>query len=206
MYGDDYLVAAGLYVVGIGWRTAKSYTWEETKAHKKKGRVRSLILAGSLVVLAVSASWIAHREGLHQAKLIRTPQPTASIPIPAQPQAGEGLSALPKSPGVHPKSDKPEVTLHSPTGKHLEQDDAITHTIVDVISGTLRVNRARVVPNARLTEDLGADYLDKQELEMGIEGAFDIHIQASDWIKVRTVKDVNEYVRAHFKSTTNTTN
>jgi acyl carrier protein len=103
------------------------------------------------------------------------------------------------------KVHKPQVT-HQKTAAAAdsEQGDDIALTVIDVISGELHVARARVVPGARLTEDLGADNLDKLEVEMGIEGAFDIQITAADWIKVRTVQDVTDYVRTHFKPSSRT--
>jgi acyl carrier protein len=97
-----------------------------------------------------------------------------------------------------PKQTPDERHKKPPVARSL-QGDAITRTVIEVISGQFRVDPSKVVPSARLKEDLGADYLDKQELEMGIEGAFDLHVEAADWINIRTVRDVDNYVHTHFK-------
>jgi hypothetical protein len=69
MYGDDYLVAAALYLVGIGWLTAKIFTSEEAKIHKKKAGIRLLVVMTSLMLIATSLLWILHRQQQHRAEL-----------------------------------------------------------------------------------------------------------------------------------------
>ena len=204
LYGDDYLVAATLYLVGLVWPAARFFA--EVKAHKRKWRIRSLIAMSGLAVLAASLGWISHRERVHRAEVAGTFAPKAQESAPAQRPTTEEQHKHLQATEVPTKPANSKIIHHDVTAPNSNEDDAVTRTVVDVISGALHVARSRVVPSARLTEDLGADYLDKQELEMGIEGAFDIHIPASDWIKVRTVKDVNEYVHTRLKSPANATN
>jgi len=201
MYGDDYWVAAALYASGIGWPAAKIFVSEETKAHKKRATLRFLVLLSSLLLLAMSILWISHRRKQHLAD-----SPVVLSPLKAQSFSPQRQAADQQPMSPHPATPSPEAPKQKPDGQRKkpaavrdEQGDAVTRTVMDVISGQLRVDPVKVVPSARLKEDLGADYLDKLGLEMGIEGAFDIHIKAADWINVRTVQDVDNYVHAHFK-------
>jgi acyl carrier protein len=203
LYGDDYAVAAAFYLIGIAWPTARILASRETRTHKRKWRVRSLIAVSSLAILAASLAWISHRERLHRVELAGTPRSKSPEPAPAQSPTTEGQHLQVTQ--IPPKTANSKV-VHELTVPNSDEKDAVSRTVTDVISGALHVPRSRVVPSARLTEDLGADYLDKQELEMGIEGAFDIRIPATDWIKIRTVKDVNEYVHGRLRNPTNATN
>ena len=201
MYGDDYWVAAALFASGIGWPAAKILVSEETKAHKKRATLRFLVLLSSLLLIATSLLWISHRRKQHLAETPVVVSPLKAQSISPQRQFAAQQPTPPQlaTPGPEASKQKPEGQRKKPAAARDDQGDAITRTVKDVISGQLRVDPAKVVPSARLKEDLGADYLDKLELEMGMEGAFDIHIEAADWINVRTVQDVDNYVHAHFK-------
>ncbi|MDD4924185.1 MAG: acyl carrier protein [Dehalococcoidales bacterium] len=70
-----------------------------------------------------------------------------------------------------------------------------------VIMNKLGVNESSIVPTAIFTTDLGADSLDLVELIMAFEEEFStpdkqIKIPDEDANKLKTVKDVNDYLAA----------
>jgi acyl carrier protein len=54
-----------------------------------------------------------------------------------------------------------------------------------------------VKPDSSFIEDLGADSLDIVELVMALEEEFNVEISDEDAEKIRTVKDVVNYIEAH---------
>lgn len=66
-----------------------------------------------------------------------------------------------------------------------------------VIVDTLSCDEDKVVPEASLTDDLGADSLDAVELGMAIEAAVGVTIEDEDLPKIKTVQDLIDYVEAH---------
>ena len=68
-------------------------------------------------------------------------------------------------------------------------------TVKKVVVDQLSVDEKLVTPEARFTDDLGADSLDTVELVMALEEEFDIEIPDSDAEKVNTVGDVVEYIK-----------
>jgi acyl carrier protein len=69
-----------------------------------------------------------------------------------------------------------------------------------IIVEHLGIDEAKVVPKARLAEDLGADSLDVVELVLALEEAFDIEIPEEEGEKLRTVNDVIRCVQSHVKT------
>ena len=67
--------------------------------------------------------------------------------------------------------------------------------IIDIIANQLGVERDMVTPGANIVDDLGADSLDVVELVMALEEAFDTEIPDEDAEKIRTVKDIFEYMK-----------
>ena len=67
----------------------------------------------------------------------------------------------------------------------------------DVIVETLSCDAEKVVPEARLAEDLEADSLAAVELSMALEETFGVTIPDEDLAAFKTVNDVVEYVAAH---------
>ena len=65
-----------------------------------------------------------------------------------------------------------------------------------LIAEQLEIHPERVVPAARLVEDLGADSLDLIQLVMALEEEYRIEIPDQDCKKLLTVKDVYIYVEA----------
>lgn len=60
----------------------------------------------------------------------------------------------------------------------------------------LGVDESQVTEDASFVDDLGADSLDTVELIMAFEEEFDIEIPDEDAQKIKTVKDVMEYIEA----------
>src|SRR5581483_191002 len=65
------------------------------------------------------------------------------------------------------------------------------------ISEQLGVAADEVKPDSSFIEDLGADSLDIVELVMALEEEFNVEISDEDAEKIRTVKDVVNYIEAH---------
>jgi len=70
-----------------------------------------------------------------------------------------------------------------------------------MVAEQLSINESRVIPGAAFIEDLGADSLDKVELVMNLEQAFDIKVADADGEKVSTIQDVYDLIRAHSANT-----
>ena len=65
-----------------------------------------------------------------------------------------------------------------------------------VIVEQLGVDEDQVTLEASFADDLGADSLDTVELIMAFEEEFDIEIPDEDAQKIKTVKDVIDYIEA----------
>lgn len=68
--------------------------------------------------------------------------------------------------------------------------------VKQIIASTLHVSEDRVVPDARLAEDLKADSLDLAELVIAVEQEYGFTIADSEARKIKTVRDVIAYVAA----------
>ncbi|NSW86836.1 MAG: acyl carrier protein [Syntrophobacteraceae bacterium] len=66
--------------------------------------------------------------------------------------------------------------------------------VIDIIANQLGVEKEAVTPEAGVIDDLGADSLDVVELVMALEEAFDIEIPDDDAERIRTVKDIFDYL------------
>jgi acyl carrier protein len=67
--------------------------------------------------------------------------------------------------------------------------------VITIIMEQLDVTREECVPEASFIDDLGADSLDLVELIMEMEETFDIQIADNELEKIRTIKDVIDYLR-----------
>ena len=87
----------------------------------------------------------------------------------------------------------------SQTAKPFENEpcDSIGSKVKQIIVKQLGVDEAKVTPNARFVEDLGADSLDVVELIMAFEEAFSIEIPDKDAENIKTVREAVDYICAH---------
>ena len=75
----------------------------------------------------------------------------------------------------------------------------VTEKVKAIISEQLGVDEAEVTTGASFVDDLGADSLDRVELVMAFEEAFEIEIPDEDAEKIRTVQDAIDYIGKHSK-------
>ena len=68
--------------------------------------------------------------------------------------------------------------------------------ITEIIAEQLNVTKEECVPEASFIDDLGADSLDLVELIMEMEENFDIHIADEELEKIRTIKDVIDFLHS----------
>lgn len=74
---------------------------------------------------------------------------------------------------------------------------AILEKIQEIIVDQLGVEADQVTPEASFVDDLGADSLDTVELIMAFEEEFGVEIPDEEAEKIKTVKDVLNYVEAN---------
>ena len=72
----------------------------------------------------------------------------------------------------------------------------ISEKVVDMLASQLNIEKAKLIPNARLIEDLGADSLDMVEMLMLVEEEFGISIPDDDAMNLKTVEDIVKYIEA----------
>ena len=68
--------------------------------------------------------------------------------------------------------------------------------IKSIVADQLGVDESQVTEDAWFVDDLGADSLDTVELIMAFEEEFDVEIPDEDAQKIKTVKDVIDYINA----------
>lgn len=73
--------------------------------------------------------------------------------------------------------------------------DSIDDTIKKVIAEIVEISHQDVVSGARLVEDLGADSLDSVEFMIALENRYRIKIPDQEALKLKTVKQVIDYVK-----------
>lgn len=67
-------------------------------------------------------------------------------------------------------------------------------TVKDIIVSELKVDAAKVTPEANLKDDLGADSIDAVEVIMALEDEFDISISDDAAQNIKTVQDLVDYI------------
>jgi len=70
----------------------------------------------------------------------------------------------------------------------------IEKQVKEILSLTLDVDEERIIPQAEIINDLGADSLDINELVMAFEDEFDLEIPDEDSEKFKFVKDITSYI------------
>ncbi len=73
---------------------------------------------------------------------------------------------------------------------------SIEEKVIEIIAQKLNLSKDQIKPEASFVDDLGADSLDLVELVMAMEEAFGMEVPDEDAEKLRTVKDVIEYVKS----------
>ena len=68
--------------------------------------------------------------------------------------------------------------------------------IKSIVVDQLGVDEDQVTEDASFVDDLGADSLDTVELIMAFEEEFDIEIPDEDAQKIKTVRDVMDYIES----------
>ncbi|NLI81195.1 MAG: acyl carrier protein [Deltaproteobacteria bacterium] len=71
---------------------------------------------------------------------------------------------------------------------------AIQAKVTDIIANQLGVEKGIITAEANVVDDLGADSLDVVELVMALEEAFNLEIPDEEAEKIRTVKDIFDYI------------
>jgi len=66
--------------------------------------------------------------------------------------------------------------------------------VISIIAEQLGIEKGEVTPAKSFIEDLNADSLDLTELIMNLEEKFDIEISEEKAEKLKTVKDVIDYI------------
>lgn len=72
--------------------------------------------------------------------------------------------------------------------------DELFLKVKTIIAKQLGVDEAKITPQTKLNEDLGADSLDALEIIMALEEEFNIEILDEDAEKMRTVEDTLDYL------------
>jgi len=72
---------------------------------------------------------------------------------------------------------------------------SVLERLKKIVIEQLGVDEEQVKPEASITDDLGADSLDRVELVMAIEQEFDIEISDEDAEKIATIQDAVDYVQ-----------
>ena len=72
--------------------------------------------------------------------------------------------------------------------------EAVIHRVSSLVGEQLGVEKADLVPEASLLDDLGADSLDVVELVMALEEEFGIEVPDDDVENIRTIQDIVRYV------------
>ena len=70
--------------------------------------------------------------------------------------------------------------------------------IKQILAKQLRIDANTINDNSNIIEDLGADSIDLVELLMTIEEKKGIVVSDEDAVKLKTVKDVADYIEQHF--------
>ena len=76
---------------------------------------------------------------------------------------------------------------------------SIDEKVKQIVTEQLGVDQGEVTTSASFVDDLGADSLDRVELVMAFEEAFDIEIPDEEAEKIRTVQDAVDYITKHAK-------
>ena len=164
----------------------------EAATRKEKGLFKKFVQAKSLVQAEKIAQKMKDCHNIweeNQAKitnLCRIEQMFAKRPTPKPTVKTPKL--IPNVPIETPQIPKYEPTIgFDSTG--------LSYKVKELITEQLGVDPAKVDLKASIVNDLGADSLDIVELAMAFEEDFDMEIPDADIERMRTVKDVQDYLK-----------
>jgi acyl carrier protein len=103
---------------------------------------------------------------------------------------------------IAPKLLPPPEKSLSPAGQQ-KKTTTTADEIRNLLMNELQVDGSQITPNADLASDLGADPLDKKEIVISIETAYDLQISDRDARKLKTVGDLVSYVDTRLSSKEN---
>ena len=76
---------------------------------------------------------------------------------------------------------------------------SVEKRVKEIVAEQLGKEEAEVKSDSSFIDDLGADSLDIVELVMAMEDEFGIEIPDEDAEKIKTVKEVVDYIKVHAK-------
>ncbi len=76
---------------------------------------------------------------------------------------------------------------------------SVENKVKQIVVEQLGVDESEVTSGASFVDDLGADSLDRVELVMAFEEAFDLEIPDEDAEKIHTVQDAIDYIEKNAK-------
>ena len=74
---------------------------------------------------------------------------------------------------------------------------SVADKVKKIVVEQLGVSEDQVTPEAKFIEDLGADSLDVVEMLMAIEDDLGVIISDDDAVRLKTVRDVADYIEAN---------
>ena len=66
--------------------------------------------------------------------------------------------------------------------------------VKEIVADSLGADVSTLTAESSFKEDLGADSLDLFEMVMALEEAFNVEIPSEDLEKIKTIKDVKDYI------------
>ncbi len=75
----------------------------------------------------------------------------------------------------------------------------IKSQVIDILADQLGIAKEKIKMNSKIAEDLGADSLDTVEVSQAIEEKLNISIADKDIPKIKTVKDIIDYLESNKK-------
>ena len=75
-----------------------------------------------------------------------------------------------------------------------KENKIMLEKVKEIVAESLNVEESTLSEATSFKEDLGADSLDLFEMVMALEEAFNVEIPSEDLEKIKTIKDVKDYI------------
>jgi acyl carrier protein len=72
--------------------------------------------------------------------------------------------------------------------------ESVRKIVIDTLVSEFELERDKIIPEARLREDLGLDSLDGVDLIVALEKALSVQIPETDARQIRTVQDIYQFI------------